>query len=94
MYQETVCQPNTLKHICSGKACQTIPTVVEVCRAVKSAKVVRMDENSRPGSVGTYLVKKCSGVGSEGRIFLSAETFRLLNTSEPLGIVKIELSVY
>lgn len=68
--------------------------MVEVCRAVKSAKVLRMDENSRPGSVGTYLVKKYSGVGSEGTIFLSAETFRLLNTSEPLGIFQIELPVY
>jgi hypothetical protein len=68
--------------------------VVEVCRAVKSAKVLRMDENSRPGSVGTYLVKKYSGMGSEGTIFLSTETFRLLNTSEPLGIFQIELPVY
>lgn len=68
--------------------------MVEVCRAVKSAKVLRMDENSRPGSVGTYLVKKYSGMGSEGTIFLSTETFRLLNTSEPLGIFQIELPVY
>jgi hypothetical protein len=52
IYKETVCHPNTLKHICSGRACPTIATVVEVCRAVKSEKVVRMDENSRPGSVG------------------------------------------
>jgi hypothetical protein len=68
--------------------------VVEVCRVVKSAKVVRMDENSRPGSVGTYLLKKYSGVGSGGRIFLSTITFRLLNTSEPLVVVKIELPIY
>jgi len=89
------CLPtNTLKHICSGRACQTIATVVEVCRVVKSAKVVRMDENSRPGSVGAYLVKKYSGAGSGGRIFLSTKAFRLLNTSEPLGLVKIELPIF
>jgi len=50
-------------------ACHIIATVVEVCGVVKSAKVVRMDENSHPGSVGAYLVKKYSGVGSGGRIF-------------------------
>jgi hypothetical protein len=68
--------------------------VVEVCGVLKSAKVVRMDKNSRPGSVGAYLVKKYSGVGSEGKIFLSTKAFRLLNTSEPSDIVKIELPVY
>lgn len=69
--------------------------MVAVCGVIKSAKIVRMDENSRPGSVGAYLLKKYSGAGGGGgRIFLSTKAFRLLNTSEPSDVVKIELPIY